>query len=398
MTSADNPTLDELRAAFGPGRAEARMPPTPTELAGLHQVIPGIAVGSDRIVIPLLASARENDWSLLVKILAICSAAAIVVSGAVTSVRPALPWYLIHSAWFLPLLLLAAYRARVRQELLIFPSSMRCQVRQGTLLVDTCHRSLFVADSDRLGLTLHLGLRLVGKVQGSAEQLAAAAKILDRYILFASPTAQPADSTRPRPLPGPLACELLDRFLASEVGDDRMVLRVLPYGLSELIAGVLLGVWIYLLGPLLCVFAAPMTLLGHMGSLALTTLAMLGYWWEQRPRLVTLLAGRRAVLLRQRSGAEETVALTTNPFFYEGLEGRSTLRFVRPAASPGGRQKAYPLVDIPGEDDLFDDEIDALGEFLGLPPRPPEWRNGGRGALAVAADAAAIHHDAGGRS
>jgi hypothetical protein len=391
MTSVVDPTLDELRAAFGPGRAEARTAPTTTELASLREVIPGIAVGSHGIVIPLLAPARENDWSLLVKVVAVCAAAAIALSGAIASVRPALLWYLLHSAWFLPLLLLAAYRVRVRQELLIFPSSLRCRVRQGTLAVETFHRSLFVADSERIGLTLHLGLRLVGRVQGSADKLAAAAKILDRYVLFAGP-GEPAGSPTPHPLPGPLARELLDRFLAREGGHDRIVLRVLPYGLSGVIAGVLLVVWIYLLGPLLCVFAAPMTHLGHMGSLALTALAVLGYWWEYRPRLVTLLAGQRAVLFRRRSGTEETVALTSNPFFYEGLEGRSTLRFVRPPAAPGGRQKAYPLVDTPGEDDYFDDEIDALGEFLALPPRPPEWRNGGMGVSSRPADEPVTHH------
>lgn len=284
-------------------------------------------------------------------------------------------WFVLHTAWILPLLVLLSHLKRVRPyDLVIFPSSPRCCVRRGSLLVNSFYASnLFVALTKFVGASLHLGHIFMAGPRRALEERVRATEVLNRYILFGRAGSAPPEPRDLVYLPGRFAHWLLEGGPdAVHLDHERLVLRAIPREASVLFGSLAFFVWMYLFGPIVLVFFGHA--ISHGVLIGIVGLAGWTYRLEHRPRLLTLLASRKTVVLTERNGAERTIVLDDNPFWpdatsYEG--SRTFVNFI------DGKRK-YVVVDSPGDPEahgFFAEEIELLGAYLGLPPRPPDRRD-----------------------
>lgn len=372
MTSVECPSLDDVRQKFGPWPAEQRIPPSAEELVGLGRVFPGVSIASDRIAIPIQRFGSRPLFFGMVG-LAFMSAIALPFVWFTPEFRPVFwSWFVPHLAWTFALLLLLSHLLRIRSyDLVIFPSSPCCYVRKGSLVVNSFYEtSPFVSDGTRVASGVHLGVVLLAGPKSGATQRIRAAAVLNRYVLFGHGSTS---SPQPRSLfyvPGRFARWIIEGPNAVHFDQDKLVLRIRKK--TDFAFGfVLLSffTWMFLVGPL--VYSVVSRALGHGVLVATVGLSVLAFRLEDFPGSLTLLASRRTVILRRRFGAERTIHLDENPFWpsTSSFEGdRSMVYFL------DGR-KRYLVALEATEGNLFEEEIDALGAYLGLPPRPPDRRD-----------------------
>jgi hypothetical protein len=368
------PTLDQLREQFGPWTIEQRVPPSANELATLRAVIPGASIESDRIILPLRGpTGSMGRFTLSIWCFALSSAGAIALTALNATFRPSLPWFLIHTAWVLPVLLFAAHRTRLLQEMIVFPSSPRCQVRRKTLMVESFHhRNLFIATPRNIGHTPHVGHLLLKKARGTFEQKSAAAALLNRYVLFGARNGE-SEGSDGRPIfPGPFVRWLLEETDCTQLGADRLVFRVLPVG--AWFVGPLFGwAWLYFVGPGLVALELVLWPVSHAVMLAIAVSSVGWYVWENRPRMVTLLGGKRAVVITGRNGTQRTDALENARFSPEGEDGSTSLRFMERLQSSRVQYRPYRIAVAASANDEYEEEVEFLARYLDVPVHYPGY-------------------------
>jgi hypothetical protein len=364
MNTTTPPTLDELRERFGPWTPEQRVPPTLEELALVPKVIRGSRVEIDQIVLPLAPPMEIAPFTIGIVCIAISSIAAIALSSLLAGFRSLIPWFLIHTAWLLPLLVLERRRRQQRHELLLFPSSARCRLRKGPLILESFHdRSLFVPLTRHLGIAPHLGHLLVRKTSADNESKMSVARILNRYILFARGSRAAELGSAP-PVPGDLAGWLFgDTVDCLRLDGDALVVRARPTDVWHFGA---FFFWscMYYFGPLLGGAFPRLWALSHGGLLVVASLTIWWYRWEHRPRLITLRGGKREVLVQERNGLQRAFPVEGKVFFPHGEDGSTSLRFVEPNA-PNGRRNTYRLAVVPADEATFEHQIALLHAYLG---------------------------------
>jgi hypothetical protein len=364
MTNVAGPTLDELRDSFRRTTPQGVTSPSAKELGTLAKTIPGISIRPGSITLPL-REARNHSSGLAVVAFVSAAAAIGAIPLSIAFNTPGALSLILHSVWLLPLLWYAG--RRVQQELVLSPSSPRCSIRHGPLLVASWHLGLFFTGDHHLGLSLHLGVRTVRKTRGSSDDLARAAHTLNRYILFGAASASSTESSDGAVLPGALARAILDSFRTLELDADKLVVRGISYEILSGIAASLLAAWMFGLGLMTAAAFPRLELASHVILLALAALAIGSYWWEQRGPRVTLLAGRRTVEIRNRAGRKEMLVLERNAFLPETYDDFSHLVFLVPSHDLRRVLKRIPLVYHVDEYADLDRIVDEMLLFLGLP-------------------------------
>lgn len=365
MTVDTIPALADLRSQSGPWTSEQSVPPSSAELSELRKTIPGISFPPGRIELPLAPlTQRMGRVTLGVWIVGVCSAVAIAATAVHPPFNAFLPWFVIHTTWILTLLAFADYRSRRRAKLTIFPSSTRCQVIVGPLVIESFHdRNLFGAFPKRdIGITPHVGHLLLMRTKGTIDDRGAAAAVLNRFALFGLADAAPVD---PGPiLPGRFVRWILENTDCIRLDLQRLTFRTLPVG-AWIAGAIFTWLWLYMLGPALVGLEVLPWRVSHLVMVAISAATILWYRWEHRPRLVTLFGGRGTVSTVERSGVERSHPTTVDSFVPEGEDVRASLRFVEPGDGRSSKRKAYRIAVAASDAERFEEPIWYLGRYLG---------------------------------